>query len=126
MSDTVIALPSTTRAFELPRDITVEDWERYRGYVGEILAALGLPPGTPGTRDTPERFLRALYDATAGYEGDPKLVTTFPAETGAAGEQPFAQIVEGPIAFSALTSAPTRAGPEPGSRTPRYRYLPSL
>ena len=34
MSDTVIALPSTARAFELPRDITVEEWDRYRGYVG--------------------------------------------------------------------------------------------
>ena len=35
---------------------------------------------TPGTRDTPERFLRALFEATAGYDGDPKLATTFPAE----------------------------------------------
>ena len=79
----------------------------------------------PGTRDTPERFLRALYDATAGYDGDPKLVTTFPTETGAAGGQPFAQIVEGPIAFSALcehhalpvlTATPTSAtSPASGS-----------
>ena len=53
MSDTVIALPSTARAFELPRDITAEEWDRYRGYVGEILTALGLPPDMPGTRRHP-------------------------------------------------------------------------
>jgi GTP cyclohydrolase I len=51
---------------------------------------------TPGTRETPERFLRALYDATAGYDGDPKLLTAFPAE-GVGGH-----VIEGPISFSAL------------------------
>jgi GTP cyclohydrolase I len=102
MPDTVLALPPTARAFEVPREISAEDWDRYRDYVAEILEALGLPPGTPGTRDTPERFLRALFDATAGYDGDPKLVTTFPAEGDVLAGQPFAQIVEGPIAFSAL------------------------
>ena len=35
---------------------------------------------TAGTRETPRRFLRALFDATAGYDGDPKLRTAFPAE----------------------------------------------
>jgi GTP cyclohydrolase IA len=102
MSDSVIALPPTAGAFDLPRAISAEDWDRYRGYVAEVLEALGLPSGTPGTRDTPERFLLALFEATAGYDGDPKLVTTFPAESDAAGGRPFAQIVEGPIAFSAL------------------------
>ena len=56
---------------------------------------------TPGTRDTPRRFLQALIDATAGYDGDPKLRTLFPAEhTGAASSRN--QIVEGPISFYAL------------------------
>ena len=82
---------------ELPlREIAPEDWARYRGAVGEIFEAFGMDLDTPGTRDTPERFLRALYDSTSGYEGDPKLLTAFPAE-GAGG-----MIVEGPIGFSAL------------------------
>src|SRR5690349_12375063 len=82
---------------DLPeRDIAPEAWARYRSAVAEILEALGMDLDTPGTRETPERFLRALYDATAGYEGDPKLLTAFPAE-GAGG-----LIVEGPIAFCAL------------------------
>ena len=102
MSETVVELKPAAPALSLPREIAPEDWARYRGYMSEILDALGLPLGTPGTRDTPERFLRALYEATAGYDGDPKLVTTFPTESDAVEGQPFAQIVEGPIAFSAL------------------------
>ena len=102
MSETVIELPSAAPACAHPREIPVEDWNRYRGNVAEILAAFGLPLDTAGTRETPERFLRALYDATGGYDGDPKLVTTFPTESDGATGQPFAQVVEGPIAFSAL------------------------
>jgi hypothetical protein len=29
---------------------------------------------TPATQDTPRRFVRALFDATEGYDGDPKLL----------------------------------------------------
>ncbi len=102
MSEVVVALPNPSGALAQPRTIPPEDWDRYRENVAEILEALGLPPGTAGTRDTPERFLRALFEATAGYDGDPKLVTTFPTESDSAGLSAFAQIVEGPIAFSAL------------------------
>ena len=57
---------------------------------------------TPGTRDTPSRLLQALVDATAGYDGDPKLHTAFPSERppGVSGSR--SQIIEGPIAFHAL------------------------
>ena len=102
MSETVVELKPAAPALSLPREISPEDWNRYRGHMAEILDALGLSLGTPGTRDTPERFLRALYEATSGYDGDPKLVTTFPTESRGAADQPVAQIVEGPIAFSAL------------------------
>jgi hypothetical protein len=68
------------RAAHAPRDIGEADWRRYERYMKEIFTALGMEPETSGTRETPERFLRALYDATAGYEGDPKLLTAFPAE----------------------------------------------
>jgi GTP cyclohydrolase I len=102
MSETVVELKPAAPALSLPREIAPENWARYRGYMSEILDALGLPLGSPGTRDTPERFLRALFEATSGYDGDAKLVTTFPTESDAAGGEAFAQIVEGPIAFSAL------------------------
>jgi GTP cyclohydrolase I len=82
-----------------PRVLSNGDWVRLERHAAEILAAFGMDLETPGTRDTPARFLRALYDATAGYDGDPKLSTSFPAEHR--GEQ-SGLIVEGPISFHAL------------------------
>jgi len=81
------------------RRLSDADWARLERNAAEILAALGMDLDTPGTRDTPARFLRALYDATAGYDGDPKLHTAFPAEHGG---EPAGLVVEGPIAFHAL------------------------
>jgi GTP cyclohydrolase I len=84
------------------REISTEDWRRFTGYIAEIFEALGLELDAPGTRRTPERFLEALYEATSGYDGDPKLSTLFPAENRGGTEAELAQIVEGPIAFHAL------------------------
>lgn len=85
-----------------PRDLSDADVERFTGNIAEILEALGLDLDTPGTRDTPRRFLSALVEATDGYEGDPKLVTAFPTECRGGSDCELAQIVEGPIEFSAL------------------------
>jgi GTP cyclohydrolase I len=88
--------------FDLPsRQIAPADWLRYRAAVAEIFEAFGMDLDTPGTEDTPERFLRALYEATAGYDGDRKLATTFPAETSEAAAAP-GQVIEGPIEFHCL------------------------
>ena len=84
------------------RQIDRTDWRRYEQYLGEILEALGLDPDTPGTRDTPQRLLRALFDSTSGYDGDPKLLTAFPSEAKAVRAEPLGQIIEGPIPFHAL------------------------
>ena len=56
----------------------------------------------PGTRETPRRFLRAMFDATAGYDGDPKLRTAFPSERPRGVDGAHSQIVEGPISFFSL------------------------
>ncbi len=85
-----------------PREIAPEQWQRFERHVAEILAALGMDLDTPGTAETPQRFLRALYDATAGYDGDPKLRTAFPSERPAGVDGGHGQIVEGPIGFFAL------------------------
>ena len=84
-----------------PREIAPEDWRRFRTYMTEIFGAFGMELDLPGARDTPERYLQALYDATAGYEGEPKLLTAFPAE-GRGVESATSQIIEGPIAFQSL------------------------
>ena len=90
------------RAEHAPREIDDVDWRRYGRYMKEIFTALGMEPDAPGTRQTPERFLRALYDATAGYEGDPKLLTAFPAEGEGGPNSLVSQVVEGPISFHCL------------------------
>ena len=84
------------------RTIAPEDWKRYERYIGEIFAAFGMDLDTPGTAETPERFLRAMFDATAGYCGDPKLRTAFPSERPRHVDGAHSQIIEGPISFFSL------------------------
>jgi GTP cyclohydrolase I len=85
-----------------PRSVAPEQWERFQEYVAEIFGAFGMDLETPGTERTPERFLRALLDSTAGYEGDPKLLTTFPTECRGGPDCRISQIIEGPISFFSL------------------------
>src|SRR5918911_5349528 len=63
-----------------PRHVTDEQFERFAGYAKEMFEALGMDMNTPGTLNTPMRFVKALFDATEGYEGDSNLVTAFPTE----------------------------------------------
>ena len=96
--------PEETSEWETaaPRALTDEDWKRFEGYMAEIFQSFGMDLQTPGTQRTPERYLRALYDSTAGYEGDPKLLTAFPTECHGGPDCSISQIIEGPITFFAL------------------------
>jgi GTP cyclohydrolase I len=85
-----------------PRPITPDQWSRFEGYMLEIFTAMGMPAGTVSTADTPRRFLRAIFDATSGYEGDEKLVTAFPTECRGGPDCRISQVVEGPIPFFCL------------------------
>jgi len=95
----------------------------------EIFTAMGMPAGTVSTADTPRRFLRAIFDATSGYEGDEKLVTAFPTECHGGPDCRISQVVEGPIPFFAcasITACRSSAGPTPGtSRTSTSWACPS-
>jgi len=84
------------------RSVDGDARRRFEGYLGEIFASLGMDLETPGTADTPRRFLQAMFDATEGYAGDPKLVTVFPTECYGDASCELAQIVEGPIPFFSL------------------------
>lgn len=85
-----------------PRRVAQEDWSRFEQSMAEIFAAFGMNLETPGTERTPERFLKALYDATSGYEGDHNLLTAFPTECRCDDDCLVSQIVEGPISFHSL------------------------
>jgi len=86
----------------LTRSLSDADRARFERYIAEIFEAAGLDLDTPGTTATPHRFLKALFDATEGYEGDPKLLTAFPTECHGGTSCELAQIVEGPIPFYSL------------------------
>ena len=84
------------------RQLTAEQLQRFEGYAAEILTAFGMDLNTPGTRDTPRRYIKGLFDVTNGYEGDPKLVRVFPTECHEGPDCRLSQVVEGPIAFFAM------------------------
>jgi GTP cyclohydrolase I len=85
-----------------PRTIAPDQWNKFEGYAAEMFSAFGMDLDTPGTKTTPRRFVRALFDATNGYEGDPKLLTAFPTECRGGPDCNIAQTIEGPIEFFSL------------------------
>lgn len=85
-----------------PREISPDKWKKFEANAAEMFESFGMDLNTPGTRDTPTRFLRALYEATAGYEGDSKLLTAFPTECRGGPDCEISQIIEGPIEFFSL------------------------
>ncbi|MDD5763469.1 MAG: GTP cyclohydrolase I FolE [bacterium] len=84
------------------RQVPADRMRRFEGYVAEILSAFGMDPDTPATRDTPRRFLQAMFDSTDGYEGDPKLITVFDTECRGGPDCRLSQVIEGPIQFFGL------------------------
>ena len=84
------------------RSISDEQMQRFESYVTEIFGACGLDLRTRATEETPKRFIQALFDATDGYDGDPKLLTTFDNEYRDEPHSRLSQVIEGPIPFFAL------------------------
>jgi len=84
------------------RHITEEQMRRFEGYAAEIFTAFGMDLKEPATAETPHRFIQALFDATEGYDGDPKLIKVFATECRGGSDCRLSQIVEGPIQFYAL------------------------
>ena len=84
------------------RKVSEADLKKYQGYMAEIFSAFGMDINTPSTKDTPRRFIEALYESTSGYEGDPKLIKAFPKECRGEPDCRLSQVIEGPINFHAL------------------------
>ncbi|HXQ34790.1 MAG TPA: GTP cyclohydrolase I, partial [Anaerolineales bacterium] len=84
------------------RNISDEQIRKFEGYASEIFSAFGLDLNTPATKDTPRRFIKALFDVTEGYDGDPKLLKVFDTECRGEPDCRLSQVVEGPIPFFAL------------------------
>jgi GTP cyclohydrolase I len=84
------------------RKITDEQFHKFEGYAAEIFSAFGLDLNTAATKDTPRRFIKALFDSTEGYDGDPKLLRVFVTECHGEPDCRLSQVIEGPIPFFAL------------------------
>lgn len=84
------------------RQISDEQFKKMEGYAAEIFSTLGMDLNTPATKDTPRRFIRAMFDATDGYDGDPKLLKVFETECRGEPDCRLSQVIEGPIHFYAF------------------------
>jgi GTP cyclohydrolase IA len=85
-----------------PREVSQHQFQRFEGYAAEIFAALGMDLDTPSTRDTPRRFIEALFESTTGYDGDPKMIKVFDTECRGGADCRLSQVIEGPISFYSL------------------------
>lgn len=84
------------------RRISGDQFKKFEDYAAEIFSAFGMDLNTPATKETPRRFIQAMFDATAGYDGDPKLLTAFKTECHGEPDCRISQVIEGPIDFFAL------------------------
>jgi GTP cyclohydrolase I len=84
------------------REISTEQMRKFAGYMTEIFEAFGMDVHTPATYETPQRFLTAMFEATEGYDGDPKLIKVFDTECRGGSDCRLSQVIEGPIPFFAL------------------------
>src|SRR5438876_1045993 len=90
--------PDVDAAMHLrPRQFSLEQVNRFESYIAEMLTAIGMDLDSPATVDTPRRFLRALIDATDGYERDPKLLRVFETECRGGPDCRTSQVIEGPV-----------------------------
>lgn len=84
------------------RHISGEQIKKFEGYVAEIFTAFGMDVNTTATLATPQRYIKALYDITGGYDGDPKLLKVFQTECRTGSDCRLSQVIEGPIKFFSL------------------------
>ena len=84
------------------RVVSDEQLRRFEGHIAEIFTAFGMDLDTSSTKDTPRRFLQALFEATEGYDGDPKLLRVFETECHGEPDCRLSQVLEGPIPFYSL------------------------
>jgi GTP cyclohydrolase I len=76
------------------RQISEAQMLTFEGYMAEILTAFGMALNTPATGETPRRFIRALFDITDGYDGDPKLLKVFATECRGGPDCRLSQVIE--------------------------------
>lgn len=88
---------------QIRQPLTVDERERFETHMAEIFGRLGMDLSSEACQTTPQRWVQALVDMTAGYNGDDKINVFFTREcVDCAEDIPTVQIVEGPIHFTSL------------------------
>jgi len=87
---------------KLREPLSDEELKRFEGYAAAIFSRMGMDLSTPGARETPRRWVTALWDMTEGYDGDSKISTLFPVECPVCPDEEKTHVVEGPIRFTGL------------------------
>ena len=87
---------------KLREPLTDEELQRFEGYAAAIFVRMGMDLNTPGARETPRRWVTALWDITEGDDGDSKINTLFPVECPLCPDEEKTHIVEGPIRLTGL------------------------
>jgi len=98
--------------------LTDRERKKFEEYAAEIFCRMGLNLNSPAGRDTPRRWVTALWDMTEGYDGDSKLSTLFPVECPVCPDEEKTHILEGPIRFTGLCEhhvLPIRGAPGSGT-----------
>ena len=75
---------------------------KFEGYVTEIFTALGMDVDSAGIKDLPQRFVRALFDATRGIESGPHALRRLETECHSGPACHETHVMEGPIHFLGL------------------------
>jgi len=87
---------------KLREPLKPEERTKFEACAAEIFSRMGLDLSSRGDRDTPRRWVTALWDMTEGYDGDSKLSTLFPVECPTCPDEEKTHVVEGPIRFTGL------------------------
>ena len=85
-----------------PQQTLDEQLHKFERYAAEMFIALGIDPSMPSFKDIPQRFVRALFDTTRGFESGPHAlrVLSTQCQSGLACHE--THVAEGPIHFFGL------------------------
>jgi GTP cyclohydrolase I len=75
---------------------------KFESYVTEIFTALGMDMDSPMLKDMAQRFVRALFDTSRGFESGPRALKLLKTECQSGPACHKTHVMEGPIHFLGL------------------------
>lgn len=85
-----------------PEKASSDQLHKFESYVTEIFMALGMDMDSPMIKDMPQRFVRALFDTSKGFESGPRALKLLKTECQSGSACHKRHVMEGPIHFLGL------------------------